>query len=125
MHHDCNIVQTGSLAPQQPQLLDISKMCNRIEVTWAAPNNTGGLPIVNYELFYRRDLVSEPPIPLSTNFTTTLITLDHLLPATNYTIQIRANNSINSTDYTIISATTQMRSELTMCKGIPCQLKEF
>ena len=122
MHHDCNIVHTGPLAPQQPQLLNISKMCNKIEVTWAASSNTGGLPIVNYEVLYRRDLVSEAPIPLSTNSTSTLITLDHLLPATNYTIQIRANNSINSTDYTIISATTLMRSELTiMCKGIPCQ----
>ena len=69
-------------------------LCNKLKLTWQAPGNTGGLPIINYEIKYRRT-----PGGKFTKVTSTkaMITLYNLLPETTYEIEVRANN------YSIIS----------------------
>ena len=82
--------------------------CNQLNLTWKAPGNTGGLPIINYEIKYRKDQGEE-----ITTVTTTeaMITLDNLLPETTYEIEVEANNSIVSDTNTKIMKTTLKRTQ--------------
>ena len=83
------------LAPQSPQNLRISEKCNELAMAWIAPEDTGGLQIVNYKIQYKTDRGNLTS--LTTNSTTTNITLRNLLPGTSYNIEVRVNNSIEGT----------------------------
>ena len=65
--------------------------CNKVNVTWNEPQNTGGLPVDGYEVFYRAEH-SRIFQKKSSNTTSTL--LDNLSPNTKYTIRVRAENDI-------------------------------
>ena len=86
-------------------LIAFSKSCNQLNLTWTAPGNTGGLPIINYRIKYRENPGREFPPVTSTK---AMVTLDNLLPETTYEIEVGANNSIISdTNTTIMNKTTE------------------
>ena len=76
--------------------------CNQLNLTWRAPGNTGGLPIIYYKIKYREDPGGEFTTVTSTE---AMVTLDNLLPETTYEIKVRANNSIISDTDTKITKT--------------------
>ena len=86
--------------------------CNKLKLTWDKPENTGGLPIINYLITYRKDPNSEEIIKVnnSPNRMTTKL-LKNLLPNTSYMITVRANNSIMSDNNAVKNGTTKARSE--------------
>ena len=88
------------------KLTVFSITCNQLNLTWAAPENTGGLPIINYEIKYRENPGREFTTVTSTE---AMVTLDNLLPETIYEIEVRANNSIISETNTEIKKTTPER----------------
>ena len=93
-------------APRRPMNLTVlSKTCNQLILTWRAPRNTGGLPIINYKIRYRK-LPGRVFPPVTS--TKAMVTLDNLLPETKYEIRVRANNSIISdTNTKIMNKTTE------------------
>ena len=96
-------------APRKPMNLNVLGItCNQLNLTWTAPRNTGGLPIINYEIKYR-----ELPGGVFTAVTSTeaIVTLENLLPETTYEIRVRANNSIISDTNTKIMNKTTKRTQ--------------
>ena len=93
-------------APTRPVNLEpVGITCNQLNLTWTAPRNTGGLPIINYKIKYR-----ELPggVFITVSSTEAMVTLDNLLPETTYEIRVRANNSIISdTNTKIMNKTTE------------------
>jgi hypothetical protein len=65
--------------------------CNKVNVTWNGPQNTGGLSVDVYEVFYKA--ASSSTFKEKSSTTTSTI-LDNLSPNTTYTIQVRAKNLI-------------------------------
>ena len=67
--------------------------CNEVKfnVTWNVPQNTGGLSVDVYEVFYKA--ASSSTFKEKSSTTTSTI-LDNLSPNTTYTIQVRAKNLI-------------------------------
>ena len=95
-------------APTRPINLTVfSIICNQLNLTWMEPMNTGGLPIINYQVKYSGG-VGE-----TTTATTTepMITLEKLLPETTYEMKVEANNSILSDTNTKIMKTTLKRRQ--------------
>ena len=106
---DNNVHVYTSTAPMRPMNLTVSSItCNQLSLAWKAPGNTGGLPIINYEIKYR-----EYPGGEFTTVTSTeaMVMLDTLLPETTYEIELRANNSIISHANTRIMNKTTERTQ--------------
>ena len=82
--------------------------CNKVELTWSKPNNTGGLPIASYEVKYETKTGEEMSMTINYNDTST--DLANLLPNTMYTIKVRATNPLTG-EYSTTSATTLNRSK--------------
>ena len=86
----------------------MTRACNKLELMWSKPANTGGLPIVNYEVKYGTK--SGEDMSLTTNYNHSFIELANLVPKTMYTIKVRTKTSLNS-KYSIKNATTLNRSK--------------
>ena len=75
--------------------------------------NTGGLPIINYQITYQK--YPEGAITILKEFPNRMTTLQKLLPNTSYMITVRANNSILSDTDAVVNRTTKARSESEYC----------
>ena len=83
--------------------------CNKINVTWNDPQNTGGLSVDVYEVFYKT--VSSGTFQNMRSNTTATI-LNNVSPNTTYTISVRAQNFLGFGNNTSDEmATTPSRSE--------------
>ena len=70
--------------------MKVNATCNSINVTWSAPNYTGGVPLERYTVRW-----NGRGSPLMTNVTDmTAGTVEPLTPNTSYTINVTAVNAI-------------------------------
>ena len=99
-------------APTEPRNLTVSdRKCNQLKLTWDKPKKTGGLPIINYQITFRKDPGGEIiDNRIVSGRKRTSFELTNLLPGTTYSIEIRANNSIIS-NTKIIKITTTSRGK--------------
>ena len=64
---------------------------------WSSPNNTGGLPIIGYNISYTDTLNNKMLYEYSN---TRNKFLDNLKPGTQYTVKVRAMNAIGEGYFT-------------------------
>ena len=101
----------NSTAPTRPMNLTVSsRECNQLNLTWEEPIDTGGLPIINYQITYTLDPKGEIITDIIVS-EITLTTLTNLLPRTTYSIDVRANNSIISNASAVVNKTTSPRGK--------------
>ena len=82
--------------PDMPTAFAGTKALKSVGLTWAAPTNTGGLPLTGYTISYTVAGVAKV---LSVKLVTTAV-VKSLVDGTPYTFVIRANNLIGSSDAT-------------------------
>jgi hypothetical protein len=80
--------------PTEPRDLEATPIaCNKVNVTWNGPQNTGGLSVDGYEVFYKA-ASSSTVQKKSLSISTTSTILDTLSPNITYTIHVRGKNYI-------------------------------
>ena len=96
--------------PREPRKFNASTIaCNKVNVTWKEPQDTGGLPVDGYDIFYKADSSSNLLIK---NSTTTSTILGNLSPNSVYTMVVRAKNFIGfGSNTSIVMAMTHSRGE--------------
>ena len=90
--------QIHSAEPTEPRDLEATSIaCNKVNVTWNDPQNTGGLSVDVYEVFYKT--VSSGTFQNKRSNTTSTI-LNNVSPNTTYTINVRAQNFLGFSNNT-------------------------
>ena len=79
---------------------------NQVSFTWAAPENDGGEPIIDYTVYMKQD---DGFIDLASGLTTKAYTFSPAAPGVTYSFQVQSRNSVGYSDFSstleIIAAT--------------------
>ena len=74
-----------------------AQYCHTLKVMWSSPDNSGGLPITEYNISYTDTLNNKMLYGYSN---TTMISLQQLKPGMEYIVKVKAINAIGEGDFT-------------------------
>jgi|GEM_PF-2996166 len=97
---------TFDVAPSSPTGLTATGKITHVDLTWIAPGDNGGTPILGYTIQRSTDNgTTWSTIIQNTNNTGTTYTDSHLLPVRTYSYQVSAINSVGTSDSSNIVST--------------------
>ena len=92
-------VDFNPVAPFQVENLQVESLYRALDISWEAPSDDGGSPIIGYNYQYKEESDTDWTDTNGTNASTTAVTIEGLDPATYYFIRVRAVNSIGSSEW--------------------------
>ena len=94
--------------PDAPTLLSVGATATSLQLTWAAPLNSGGTPITGYQIERKTNTVgAEFEILVATTGNTSTIYTDANLPSdTSYVYKVSTINSVGTSDATSVTKST-------------------
>ena len=97
---------TLNVEPSSPTSLTATGKITHIDLTWIAPSDNGGTPILGYAIQRSTDNgITWSTITQNTNSTGTTYTDSHLMPVRTYSYQVSAINSVGMSDSSNIVST--------------------
>lgn len=117
-YHDV-VVPLGAQAPSAPLITATYPRSQALAITWAAPTNLGGTPLISYDLVATPVTGASPTKKFSVSGSSTSTRLDGLVNKIRYNLSLVARNSQGSSS----SATAVATPSATAVASIPDSLR--
>ena len=100
------LIQFLIVEPGKPKDIKVvNKTCNSVSLQWSPPNDTGGLPVLDYTI-----ITNNSQDTLRSSAEQTDVVLSNFVPGRSYRIKVRAKNFIGGAAQAI-PVTTENRSK--------------